>query len=1850
MTDFVTARTGLDQARTAQDTASSAAATALARAQALTAALADLDRRLDPADRAGQAERARLQRELDAATEALTGARDTLTRAQRGSADALTAFGTFTDPRQNIARLGDGSPFVLLPVRIETRFVAAAGDPAAGQPGRLLVRIYPDDCSIDTFEELLSAAELSNTQRYWRNIWRAGGIESADRAAWRDLVTAHGSGRAAYLVETYQPVNVATPPVKAAATDEILVVATQTALGAAEASALAGYWTAYWQAGSDAAGRTAAKAGLDTAVGLARADQLIADYPPFNLADTPAAPATRISIAVSTEYVVFPADPVTKQSSWSQAPAVRSFPERFVVIGYQSGQATMQAIGEMVTLPLYTGPDPSADVTTDPTSGIHPDGDDLFVPGQLRWMVDFDAALAAGMALSIPLTAQQAAAGFDRLLVLGVQLADSAAGGGAALQALLEHHRSGRAGFAVVPQGTPAHNTTGTATGYTRFDDPDASFDDRQNMPLFTTTGDPLAKQDGQWLAEALDLDPAWLATVHASGGREQSRARAMQRAMWPATLGYWMDKLMAPVFSDETIEAVRSFVSGYVRGRGALPAVRIGGQPYGVLPTTAFSRMRWLDAQPPAGSPGGPAALPLARWQALLTAVGQDWAAMAAAAAHVGAGTDPDQTLLDVVGLHPSSAEYYSRYAESVSELYNVANLAAFGPAFAQQLRALDTEQDAKALLARLGYPGSALPDISNQLFLGHADQITTIIDDRPLSESLQVREYTDDHRNYLAWLRDAASTSLDALVSEQGFTGGTSPQALLYLFLRHALMLGFYDASFGLHRSHAILDAPALAALKPEPTFIHVADAEASESRFALLYKTEPRITGDPGQLVSDYISANLSTLAEAAGLADQVAALDLLVDVPTAELDRLFAEHIDICSYRYDAWLLGLVSLQLERMRAGRKNGYGSGGSVYLGAYAWVEELRPSAAARQPVQLPPDLVTTFGDQPLTADPANGGYIHAPSLPHARTAAVLRSGYLGNASSANPQTLSVNLSSDRVRAALSILEGIRGGQSAGALLGYQFERGLHDEHGLAEVDKFIYPLRKAFPLVADALAPTATGPGVPIEAIEARNVLDGRKLADHLRSTGSAAYPFGLTGLAAATAAEATAIGIEAAALLDSCDAIADLALAEGVHQAVQGNFERISATLDAYTTGNFPPEPEVAQTPTTGIGITHRVGLHLRPGLTGPAGATPAARAEPAVDDWLAGVLPPLNTVGATVTWQDPVLGGSRSLPVTLADLGVRPLDILDLVLPDDSAAMSQLDDRVLRHVMATAAPRPDADLRIGYRAGPAGGLSIFEVSALVRQAAMLITRSRPLRATDAMLHNDARSDQDATVSADRARVAAPMADLVTLRSDIQALLDVLDPLVADTGTHRADIISGADGFIDQAVELLARAASFRLAGTGWGFALAWRHDAIAALMSQVGALAARWQGRLDSYDGLIHDYDLLPPSTPDSDRFATLQAAELLITTTLITPPGTPALLRAALDAMRGSFATRRQQFVALLSTPTPSYAGILGELAALLPVTDVDREPFDITALGTRAVTLAEDLDRTLAGHNTAIDARLTATGGYLDDYDAAATPADAVDALQAAAAALLGEDFRIVPEFTLPAAQAAEWANAFGYSTAGHLLNYLVTAGGVELPVEEWAFGAARVRPMMKAWESLTVLVDALRGPADVPALLPVQFPYDATASWVALQIDPASTVDSDRLCYTAHYSQPFDKDAAQCGLLVDEWTEVIPGTSHGTGIAVNLDRPDNEPPQAILVVTPASNAGTWQWDDLIGALNETLELAKVRAVEPVQVEGSPYSVYVPATVTAATRYAISITTILAAANGPVALLGSADD
>jgi len=1836
MQDFATSQVQLSKARAALAAAASASAQATQLQRQLTQQLTQLSRTLLPDDAAGLRQKAALENQLKQATADAQAKQTAAQNARQAATAALEGFASFTDPRANIALLSDALPFLLFPVRVETRFKSTGDQP------QLWVRIYPDDCSIDTFENTLSATELANAKLYWQAIWRAGGIEADQRAAWSNLVAAHGSGRAWWIVDHYQPSNLASEPVKAAASDEILVIPTQTPLVAAQAAAISAYWQAIWLADGDSTKSQAALTALQGAVGAATAANLIQNYAPYNIDDKPTAPTKKSDVALSTTSVVFPADPPTKQDSWSQAPVVNHLADRFVVVGYNGGVQTLQAIGGVVSLPLIVGPNPAAD----PSQTIHPQGGNLIVPDELQWLVDFQRAEDAGMALRINLTQSQAQIGFDRLITLGVELSSKDSDAKSAVEELLQHHNWGRSGLSLVPQGTPTHNTTGKGTGYTQLDNADQSFDDRKNAPLFAPNSDPLAKRDGQWVADLLGIDPTVLQPVHASDGNDQILARAAQCALWPATLGYWMDKLLAPIFSDTALENTRLFFTSFVSGRGAVPAIRIGEQPYGILPTTAFSRMQWqteAGRNPVLAAFASPSQLNFLSnlWQ-ILRKLDADWTLMSGNASYVGKAGDAHQLLLDIVGLHPASIEFYSRYAENISEIYNIIQLWGLGPDFWAALVALATESGALALLAALGYTG-APPDILQHVFFSDAAQIGTVIDDVPLSETRAIRAYTDDGRNYIQWLIDAAKTSLDAVYQEQGFTQNKTPEALLYLYLRQALMLGYYDSSYNLHKAAGFLTAPQLQAMKPEPKFVHVAAAAAapSESRFAALYKTEPRITSNSATLVSDYITANLATLPGTANLNQLLRCLGILAGASTAALERVFAEHIDCCTYRYDAWLLGLVNYKLQSMRYvldPQKREPATRTGLYLGAYAWLEDVRPSNAKLTPAQIPPDVAKNFpGTAPVLTDAANGGYIHAPSLAHAETAAVLRSGYLANATSANPNTLSVNLSSDRVRLALSILEGIRNGQSLGALLGYQFEAGLHDDFGLVEVDSFIYPLRKAFPLVADAIASTKTDPSVPIEAIEASNVLDGLKLVNQIRTTGNASYPFGLS-LPSAKAKEADAITTQAAGLLDIYDAIGDLALAEGVHQAVQGNFDRIAATLDAYTSGNFPPDPEVVQTPPSGIGLTHRVGVHFKPGLPPQATATPRAMAEPALDAWLTSLLPPLDSVQCKVIWTDPVSGANKNETVSLSDLAVRPVDLLSLLKPDSLQSMTELDDRVMSFVLAKDSPRPDASLKIQYMASDPGKFSMFQALALIRSLKALVVRSRPLQATDALLHNDASPQVNAPVFVDSARIIMPKTALDKLGADIGTFLGTLTPLTTNlTPANIAALVAGIDGFLASSVALLDRAARFNINNSGWGFAFAWKQTAFTDLFAAVAKLVARWNQKLADFDAKVAAYDALPAATTDTARFQALSAAELDLVTTLDPLPAAPATMRAALNAKRVTFAARLQQFLDVLSAGTTPFATALANAQAI-PTSDLDSQAFDLSSFQNRVVVFATDLVANLKGHQADIQKRSTDVQTQLDAHNAAAAATDQVAALEAAAKALLGSDFVIYPEFSLSSSQGNEWANALAASTGGTLLQYLTTTAKLDFPVDEWLYGVARIRPNMRTWEQLVMLTGAFG--LTSPELLPVQFPYEAAASWVALPYPDTYTLDSDRLLYTAQYSQPFDKNSRQCGMLIDEWTEVIPAATRNTGITFNYDRPNSEAPQSFLLVTPASSDGTWLWEDLLGAVNETLDLAKKRSVEPVQLDATPYSCFLPATVMAVTYYGISISTSLAAANG----------
>jgi hypothetical protein len=1723
--------------------------------------------------------------------------------------------------------LSDEFPVLLAPVRVETRFT----------PTELLVRVFPDDWAVEKFEQKPTDAEIAAIDAYWTARWAAGGRDPQLRAAWQELAGRVPAGRAAWLLRSRTPANPNEEPAGVATGAVVLVVRGTTPPAANDRQPSIAYWTAVWRAHGDRGLLRQAGAALITAVGTSRAGAIRARRP--SGVDSAATNRTG-EVAVAFLVLAAPAAGSTTADLWTQGALARLLPDRFQVLGFTGGRQVVSAIGAPVPATLAVSPDPRAtdQITVDEQTGT------LHVPDDLRWLVDFDRAVEVGMGVRISLT-DQIRGGLERLVVLGLREQATATQTATDVADLITRHLRGPDGFSLLPQGTATNNSELADAGQSDEDEAEAARRMTNGQAHVAATTDWADRTDGRQLVELLGIDPGVLAGMPNADGTDQRDARAANTALWPATWGYFLQTALHPLLGPAAVAATREFFLRYVSGRGPLPVVKIGRQPYGILPTTAFSRLTHPDT-----------ALHRRALNRVLTEAGNDWAGLAEQVPHLGNGADDaHQQLLDLLALHPTSAEYHQRYAQSVEDLFNRENLAGLGTTVLSTVEQLGLPGPVRELLDRFGAdtgPGHD-PDLLRRLFVDFQQPLLApLVDDRPLSETAHIRTYTTDGRDYLTWLAGRARTNLHAIRLETDFLDGARPAALLHFLLRHAVLLGWDDAA------RALAAAAGLPAEPPvDPAFVHVhlpgpGEDATSESRFRLLYSPAPAITGNPSQLLVDFIPSVLNQSGPTAALADQAHALDVLATLPTARLERVLAEHLDLATYRLDAWRLGLATERLSELRF-TPDGTARPG-LHLGAYGFLEEVRPNTVPLEQVTLPPPLADVFaGDTPLLHDPNNEGFVHAPSLGHARTAAVLRAGYTANTTPDNPGTFAVDLRSSRVRVALSILDGMRRGQSLGALLGYRFERGLHDRDAEAEVDKFIAGLRLTFPLRAGRIPQTGDTDPEEIGQVEARDVIDGLALVRHLTRDGaSRTYPFGLDGLPQAAPAQAQAISEEADRLLDANDAVADLAVAEATHQALAGNPERASATLDAYAKDGLPPEPAVIQTPRSGTSLTHRLGLRLRPGLQPGNGDSPRAQAEPAVDDWLPRVLPPARSVAAIVTWADPASGDPHSREITQDDLDLAPIDLLWTVRPAGDATMTDLDDRIIGAVVDRDNPRPDAELTIRYTERIDGKITFFELSALITALRTLLTTARPLKPTDLVPAAGTTVDRslDDAVSVSRQRPDAVRDSLDHLGDDVADYIHDLTELYppAPAPPDRAEIVDDIDALLTRYATLATTAAGFGMVRSGWGELMTWRRGVFARVLADVAETADRMGRALAEADAQLTAYDKLPKNTPDAERLRRLHHVERLLTTTPDQdPPTKPTDFLRDVRHLRDDFDDRLRDLRDIADTNRKTLGGLLNQVGSLLPLSDVDPAGLDLTPVLDKVVAFGAELLSRARDLQAEIGTRLAAATAALADSDLAVTAPDRAKATTDALRALLGDDVFVVPEYTLTATMAGALRDALDDSEnlVRHLTQPPVSR---DFPLDDWLHGVARVREMPRLWERVLLLSNAVRNGDELddlddaePHLLPVQLPFHPNDHWLGMELAPGAAIDEDRLLFTAHYvdESPPRGTGPACGLLFDEWTEVLPTDRETTGIAVHADSPDSEPPQSMLLVVPPTRTGSWQFDDLVAAITETFDLARTRLVEPAQLDDTGYAQLLPATVLSATHQPITISTDLAVAN-----------
>ena len=165
-----------------------------------------------------------------------------------------------------------------------------------------------------------------------------------------------------------------------------------------------------------------------------------------------------------------------------------------------------------------------------------------------------------------------------------------------------------------------------------------------------------------------------------------------------------------------------------------------------------------------------------------------------------------------------------------------------------------------------------------------------------------------------------------------------------------------------------------------------------------------------------------------------------------------------------------------------------------------------------------------------------------------------------------------------------------------------------------------------------------------------------------------------------------------------------------------------------------------------------------------------------------------------------------------------------------------------------------------------------------------------------------------------------------------------------------------------------------------------------------------------------------------------------------------------------------------------------------------------------------------------------------------------------------------------------------------------------------------WLHRAARVRADAGRLCAALTLTEAV-GVRGAPALDVVQLP--GGGRWLAL---PDARPTGGEVSLVIARDAPLAPNAAVAGFVVDEWSETVPHAQVHTGVALRLPRPRAQAPQSILLAVPPTAQHVWDLDTLEAVVLETLQLARVRAVdlEALDAAGSAVRQYLPAAYLAA--------------------------
>ncbi|MET0661793.1 MAG: hypothetical protein ABWZ42_01550, partial [Ilumatobacteraceae bacterium] len=1123
------------------------------------------------------------------------------------------------------------------------------------------------------------------------------------------------------------------------------------------------YWERLWRAADDPLQRDDAHRWAAAQLGAPRAAWVIMQTTPTNPASAP-----RHSVPADEPLRPPPKfAPLTVRTA-ARPTLARLLPDFWHVTVRHGPESVTRAWSTPVQRDLAMAPD-LADL-----SGAG-DVRDLMEEEGIFWMVDFDVAVEAGMALRMPWTPPLGGPFFaTEVIVFGVRGDNT--GADTELAELLDAHRF-TSGFELVPQGTPTNNTDTVSAGFVATPpDLEAHFQ-RQ-----TTTPTVRRRPAGARIGTAASANAASIAlglrdanafdcTEHA-GLLTGSWAADMNRALWPATFEFLLGTALASGLVDAVDADDRAWLAGWcrdwIRGGAFLPAFRIGSQPYGLFPV----------ARRPDDDALGTSRRD--RLAAVLLDVRDDWKASLAAVADFSAARGgnfgeapptPEEEALRlaaVLGAVPHPTAFRLRPAnERLSAIE-----AAWNDGIAEMERLLagthnDLHGQVYELIWKDDIYNGALSEQDHGL-----DQVRTRADVEASNSdrSQAMRDAAADSRDHIdtemralvaAHLVRTGTTSWSLRPSTGPFSGANlpTPDDPPLWYVEYGDDGASADGTFPTLRLVPTVSATATASRLRD---------FAADARRATSIPRPGYLPGTPKPLLDKLVEQAVMVVpgdqAEelALGLEGLAAMLerDDLAD-PAGELTRLLRETLGLSTHRFDAWLCSLANERLSTLRAKAPTG------VQIGAYGWVVNLEVDDG---------DGVDSHG------------FIHAPSLDHAATAAVLRSAWLNYATGADDAPFGVDLSSDRVRRAQWLLEGVGNGVDLAELLGARLERRLHDagrSHLIADVRRIVLDAAGHTDAPASAIVD-----GLALAVAYSESTVDDpvHDAVEEWRKTLPGHPADGLGGPLRGTVTD--------------LDATADLLTAQSVHSVLKGSLAEAAATLAVAGAGEagIPPMrvPDVHRESQL---VTHRVVAVFTPSKSATADTSLLALAEPGLANWLRSLLPPASSIDVTVE-----VGGDGSpgrWQSTCAELGLGAIELVLLAAVGGDLTAGHLGHLVGRRGRLELGAATDVPGRITGR--------LVDVAVAAGSLRALLGAARPLSGDDLATTTGLAHDVDvADLDRRRLAVAERLDELGRATPGVALLAERFADLVAlDPGGVVAALASRGDAEA-RVGELVRRAA--------------------------------------------------------------------------------------------------------------------------------------------------------------------------------------------------------------------------------------------------------------------------------------------------------------------------------------------------------------------------------------------------------------------------------------------------------